>query len=1186
MKTNKLLGVLLSVVLIFAQLAPIISFAEDDGGKTIVISSAVDFVKFSRNCTLDSWSKGKTFVLESDIDLTNVGFSPVPTFAGTFLGNGHTISGIKYEGSGSYIGLFRYVQSGAEVRDLNIAAAEINPSGSKCFVGGITGENSGTIRNCSFGGNISGEDVVGGIAGRNTESGTITSCKVSGKVMGENSVGGIAGKNQGKIIGCHNSAEVNTEYAEKKNSITSINTDIGSIVETFRNAEDEKEEDSVLGNSDAGGIAGVSTGYILNCTNGGAVGYPHIGYNVGGIAGRQSGYVEGCRNYGFIQGRKDVGGIVGQMEPNITLNDYGKTLDELMSDLDDLQNMVDKLISDSEDISDDAKVHLDGISEYAKTARDATKTILDETSDFVDDNIDEINEQADIIKDAIDSFEGVFDDLEGGTEELSDALDVLADSLDEIEISSPDLKDEVTAMTDAIREISTAQQKMRKASNKAVKAIDELEDAVYIKNKSKLEKAAKGLSSSISDIADAGKSIKNTVADIEKALSGKPESLEEIGIDVSILLDGVRNIRKYMESSVSSLEDAAIFADTIVNNIDIDLDSFEDAAENTKSAIGYLDDGLYELSSTLTNLADAADVFSDAAHDYTDDLSDDITKLRDALTTAGDSVSSATDKISSAFGKAEDIIKDLSEKDAPSFVKPADDFDEKRDDLFDSISDISDELSALKESVYDGRDKINSNVSAISDKFNSILDSVIKEIEGMQKEDASDIFLDVSDENVENAVDGKVKSCTNSGRIEADHNAGGIAGAMAIEYAKDPEDDIKKPDTFNFIYRTKAILQSCENSGNVVGKKDSMGGIVGLSELGTVYECTNYAPIESTLGNYVGGIVGKSGSTVRGCLSKCTVTGKKYVGGIAGKADTLAYCYSVSSVYGDEIIGAICGKCDSLDKIFKNYYVDKGLGAIYGISYSDKAEPISIEQLSESKNIPLSFTNLFITFKADDMVIESRYVEYGSSTALIDYPGIPEKYGYFGKWQKPDSNTVTEDMEIICEYYPYITVLSSKEKTSDGLARLLAEGRYTDDVDLHIKESGTLIPEDKENTFVYDVSITGADIGENDEVTLRLLKTSDRKAALFVKSGDGWEKLSYSVRGQYLIFTVKGAENTICIEYEKGRINLAYLLLIIPVILIVAVIILLIKKSKKRKKKKPSGKSKGKKEEPESVPAP
>ena len=90
------------------------------------------------------------------------------------------------------------------------------------------------------------------------------------------------------------------------------------------NAEDE----NVI--SDTGGIVGFSKGVVLNCSNSGSIGYPHFGYNVGGIAGRQSGYLSGCRNSGPVYGRKDVAGIVGQMEPYLDLVRSTSLADELL----------------------------------------------------------------------------------------------------------------------------------------------------------------------------------------------------------------------------------------------------------------------------------------------------------------------------------------------------------------------------------------------------------------------------------------------------------------------------------------------------------------------------------------------------------------------------------------------------------------------------------------------------------------------------------------------------------------------------------------------------------------------------------------------------------------------------------------------------------------------------------------
>lgn len=88
---------------------------------TITIKTVEDLMDLSRNCTLDTWSRGKTVILENDLDLQRTDFTPIPTFGGTFQGNGHKISGLKLGGSGNVRGLFRYIQSGATVQDLTVA---------------------------------------------------------------------------------------------------------------------------------------------------------------------------------------------------------------------------------------------------------------------------------------------------------------------------------------------------------------------------------------------------------------------------------------------------------------------------------------------------------------------------------------------------------------------------------------------------------------------------------------------------------------------------------------------------------------------------------------------------------------------------------------------------------------------------------------------------------------------------------------------------------------------------------------------------------------------------------------------------------------------------------------------------------------------------------------------------------
>ena len=50
---------------------------------------------------------------------------PINNFSGTFDGDGHTISGLYYSGSGDYVGLFGYVGSGGQVENVSVVDSYI-----------------------------------------------------------------------------------------------------------------------------------------------------------------------------------------------------------------------------------------------------------------------------------------------------------------------------------------------------------------------------------------------------------------------------------------------------------------------------------------------------------------------------------------------------------------------------------------------------------------------------------------------------------------------------------------------------------------------------------------------------------------------------------------------------------------------------------------------------------------------------------------------------------------------------------------------------------------------------------------------------------------------------------------------------------------------------------------------------
>ena len=169
--TRRLWAALLALCLTLSLALPVFAEGESDtepeAKETYHIGTVDELLQLADYCRLDSWSKNRTVVLDTDLELTGSGFTGIPSFSGVFEGQGHVISGLSLVDDGSVIGFFRYVQKEANVRDL-VVRGRAMPSGSRTTVGGLAGSNAGTLHNCRFEGVSSGASIVGGIfAGAN-----------------------------------------------------------------------------------------------------------------------------------------------------------------------------------------------------------------------------------------------------------------------------------------------------------------------------------------------------------------------------------------------------------------------------------------------------------------------------------------------------------------------------------------------------------------------------------------------------------------------------------------------------------------------------------------------------------------------------------------------------------------------------------------------------------------------------------------------------------------------------------------------------------------------------------------------------------------------------------------------------------------------------------------------------------
>ena len=359
MKRNNIIRRVLAAALTALLLAACLPVTQGYAAETdtIHISSAEELAELARRCALDTWSRGKTVALDNDLTLDGGAFLPIPTFGGTFDGQSHAIRGVSITDSLSPAGLFGEIQSGGVVKNLTVEGT-VTPSGDAGSTGGIAGINSGVIEHCRFTGTVSGKTGVGGIAGTNTASGSLLSCRTIGAVLGERMTGGIVGDNQGLAAACTSDAYVNAESIDPHIDLEDLDLSFTLDLSLLSRVSTSNVA------TDTGGVAGYSTGTLSDCVNRGAVGYQHIGYNTGGVVGRSCGQLLRCRNEGSVCGRKDVGGVAGQIEPYIQMNTSADYLSELNRQLYELRTLTDQAVNDAQGGADGVSGQLDSLNDY------------------------------------------------------------------------------------------------------------------------------------------------------------------------------------------------------------------------------------------------------------------------------------------------------------------------------------------------------------------------------------------------------------------------------------------------------------------------------------------------------------------------------------------------------------------------------------------------------------------------------------------------------------------------------------------------------------------------------------------------------------------------------------------------------------------------------------------------------
>ena len=244
------------------------------------------------------------------------------SFDTTFDGNDHAIANLFVNG-GDFAGLFGALGRSAVIRNLSLTDIDVT---GEDYVGGLVGQNFGTVIATRTTGQVRGENAVGGLAGASEVSGSITRSSSfatarptspppilcpptcgpasdggagAGGLVGANggiirssyATGDVTGYPVGGLVGWNRGGNISDSYAT--GAVTG--TLVGGLVgrnDASSGVETSYATGRVSGNLDVGGLVGTNVGIITaSYSTGPPSATPGMGSTVGGLVGdHESGF--------------------------------------------------------------------------------------------------------------------------------------------------------------------------------------------------------------------------------------------------------------------------------------------------------------------------------------------------------------------------------------------------------------------------------------------------------------------------------------------------------------------------------------------------------------------------------------------------------------------------------------------------------------------------------------------------------------------------------------------------------------------------------------------------------------------------------------------------------------------------------------------------------------------------------
>ena len=518
--------------------------------------------------------------------------------------------------------------------------------------------------------------------------------------------------------------------------------------------------------------------------------------------------------------------------------------------------------------------------------------------------------------------------------------------------------------------------------------------------------------------------------------------------------------------------------------------------------------------------------------------------------------------------------------------------------ISDSIDNITNEITAMSELAGPQANILLDDLNDINSNANALSGAAIQTVNALSgaEQSADDILVDSSEEEESALTFGKIADSSNSGSVYGDSDVGGIVGDLSVESEADPESELRAGGS-RLAQRQldlRAVVTGCVNRGAVTAKRECAGGIVGKMDFGLASHCASYGPLVLEDGDYAGGIVGLCYGRVKSCCVKCSLSGRRYIGGVVGdgyssdkgteKSSVVSGCYALTEILGaPQFAGAVSGGASGSYE--NNFFVPAGYAGLDRLSIHGKAEPTAFEDFAAVEGLPEECTRFTLRFVVEGAVIKELPFTYGESFDRSVFPEVARRDGAYAVWDRTELSDLRFDTTVTAEYRMDETVLRSDEEREDGRACVYVDGQFQhgDALSLSVipvgEEDIRIVSASWQETvraqlrsilrehapdYSIPVSVTERlrvrfpDDGL-DTHSIRYLTPDGRteNCRLYLIAEDGWQRVRPETFGSYFLFDVPGTEAefalvaTIQSWWIAAYIAAALLILALLIVLIV-----------------------------------